>query len=92
VDGLLWLSPLLAKAPDWKTEIPTVAITQPGAIFSRQPDVLIETSLPGQDAPSAIFSSRYQAIMPSAPLPDAPHPAPSKILETLLGHMEAQAA
>lgn len=92
VDGLLWLSPLAPKAPDWKTEMPTVAIVPPGTVFTRPPEVLIETSLPGQEAPAAIFSARHQALMSSTPVPGAPHPAPAAILEAILGQTEAKAA
>ena len=91
-DGLLWLSPFAAKAPDFKADMPTVAISQPGTVFARAPDVLIETGLPGANAPSVTFSARHQTLVWAPAVPGAPHLAPAAILDMLLGNIAAEAA
>jgi formylmethanofuran dehydrogenase subunit B len=91
-DGLLWLSPLAAKGPDWTADMPTIAITQLGTVFARAPEVLIETALPGADAPSELFSPRHQTLVSTPALPGAAHPSPAVVLDMLLGQREARAA
>jgi formylmethanofuran dehydrogenase subunit B len=91
-DGLLWLSPFAAKAPAFKADMPTIALTQPGTVFTRTPDVLIETGLPGADAPIVMFSPRHQALVSTAATAGAPHPAPATILGMLLRQIETEAA
>lgn len=91
-DGLIWLSPFEAKGPDWRTELPTVAITRPGAVFTRPPEVLIETEIPGADTRAELFNERLQALVAAPAIPIGGHPTPSEILEQLLRQMEAQAA
>ena len=91
-DGLLWLSPFAARAPAFKADMPTIALTQPGTTFTRTPDVLIETGLPGADAPTVMFSSRHQALMSTAAATGAPYPTPAAILSMLLQQTETQAA
>jgi formylmethanofuran dehydrogenase subunit B len=89
-DGLLWLSPFEARGPNWKADMPVIAITRPGAVFSRAPDVLIETELAGPDAGTEIFSDRFQALVAASSVAGSQHPSPAAILERMLGHMEAQ--
>ena len=91
-DGLIWLSPFEAKGPDWRAELPTVAITRPGAVFTRPPEVLIETEIPGADTRAELFSERLQALVAAPAIPLGGYPTPGAVLERLLGHMEAQGA
>jgi formylmethanofuran dehydrogenase subunit B len=91
-DGLLWISPLAAKAPDWKADLPTVALVQPGTVFMRPPEVLIETGIALADAPAALFSDRFQALTAAPAIPGTVHPSVAAVLEQLLVQMEAQAA
>jgi formylmethanofuran dehydrogenase subunit B len=91
-DALLWLSPFDARGPNWKADMPVIAITRPGAVFERAPDILIETEIPGSDGHSEIFSDRFQALVAAPPVPGSAHPSPGAILERMLGHMEARAA
>jgi formylmethanofuran dehydrogenase subunit B len=92
VDGLLWLSPFEAKGPDWRCELPTVAITRPGAALTRAPEVLIETEIPAADTRAELFNERLQALIAAPAIPMGGYPTPGAILERLLGHMEAQGA
>jgi formylmethanofuran dehydrogenase subunit B len=91
-DALLWLSPLEAKGPDWKNDMPMVALTRPGAVFTRTPDVLIETEIPGSGGETELFSDRLQALAAMPADAGGPLPTPGAVLERLLGHREAQAA
>lgn len=91
-DCLLWVSPLVPKAPDWKAEIPTIAIVAPGTVFARAPDILIEAAAGGPDAGSALFNARLQALMPLRAAAAGGLPSVASVLEALIGPVEAQAA
>jgi formylmethanofuran dehydrogenase subunit B len=92
-DALLWLSPFEAKGPDWKTDIPLIALTRPGAIFARAPEIIVETEISGVDGPAELFSPRYQTLQPLEERSGGmAAPAPAVILEQLLFHLEKLAA
>jgi formylmethanofuran dehydrogenase subunit B len=92
-DALLWLSPFEARAPDWKADIPVIALTRPGAVFARAPEIIIETEISGVDGPAELFSARYQILQPLEARPGGmAAPTPAAILEQLLSHLEALAA
>jgi formylmethanofuran dehydrogenase subunit B len=89
-DALLWLSPFAAKGPDWKTDIPVIAMTRAGAVFSRAPDILIETEIPGEEG-GEIYDPRTQLIRPAEGKSWAA-PSPASILDRLTALVEARAA
>jgi formylmethanofuran dehydrogenase subunit B len=89
--ALLWLSPFEAKAPEWRTDGPVIAITRPGAVFARAPDIIVETEISGVEGSVEMFSARHQALQPS-PARGSALPSPAVILERLLNHLEAIAA
>src|SRR5690606_21654344 len=62
-DALVWLSSFEAAAPPWKTRLPLIAITPPGANFSRPPEVLIETAIPGAQADAEFWSETAGALV-----------------------------
>ena len=89
-DCLLWLSPFEAKAPDWNADIPLIALTRPGAVFTRTPEVFVETEISATDGPAELFSARYQTLRPLQPEASGTSAAsPAAILERLLTHLEA---
>jgi formylmethanofuran dehydrogenase subunit B len=92
-DCLVWLSPFEAKAPDWKSDVPVIALTRPGAVFARAPEIIIETEISGADGPAELFSPRHQTLQSLEPRPGGmAAPSPAAILEQLLTHLEAWAA
>ena len=92
-DMLLWLSPFEAKAPDWKADMPVIALTRPGASFARAPEILIETEISAAGDPTELFSARHQILQSVEAKAEAPGaPPPAAILEQLLTHLEAWAA
>ncbi len=91
-DALVWLSPMQAKGPDWKCDLPMIAITRPGAVFVRAPEVLIETEIPGAEGLTELYSDRLQALASMPEAPGALLPSPGVILTRLVQHREAQAA
>jgi formylmethanofuran dehydrogenase subunit B len=91
-DMMLWLSPFEARAPEWKTDIPVIALTRPGAVFSRAPEIIIETEIAGADSPTEMFSPRHQILQPLEPKAGSGAPAPHVIIERLLTGFEARAA
>jgi formylmethanofuran dehydrogenase subunit B len=90
-DALLWLSPIAAKGPDWKTDIPVIAITRAGAVFSRAPEILIETEIPASE-PAELYETRSQSIRAVEAKGLTAAPSPAAILERLASELEARAA
>jgi formylmethanofuran dehydrogenase subunit B len=48
-DGTLWISAYSAAAPQWKRQVPMIALTAPGAGFRHAPRVHIDVGRPGTD-------------------------------------------
>jgi formylmethanofuran dehydrogenase subunit B len=48
-DCIIWISAYGAATPQWKRQVPTIALTAPGASFRRAPRVHIEVGRPGSD-------------------------------------------
>jgi len=92
-DCLLWLSPFEAKAPDWKTDLPLIALARPGTVFARTPEIFIETEISADGGPTELFSARHQVLQPvDAEAGGMGLSPPAAILERLLAHLEAVAA
>ena len=48
-DGALWISAYRAAAPQWKRQVPMIALTAPAAGFRHAPRVHIDVGRPGTD-------------------------------------------
>lgn len=48
-DCILWISAYAPSVPQWKREVPTIALAAPGASFRRTPRVRIDIGRPGID-------------------------------------------
>lgn len=97
-DALVWLSSLEATAPGWKSDVPLIAITAPGAVFNARPDVLIETAVPGVDVAAELYSETIQTLIHADASANAnrtaetPGPTPAAVLEGILTRLEAVTA
>jgi formylmethanofuran dehydrogenase subunit B len=49
VDGALWISAYRAMAPQWKRQVPMIALAAPGTRFRQPPRVHIDVGRPGTD-------------------------------------------
>lgn len=91
-DALLWFSPFEAKAPDWRPDGHVIAVTRPGSVFSRTPDIIVETGLPGAEIDAEIFSDVQQMIVSAPAARSTAAPSPSTVLDGICAHLEARAA
>ncbi len=65
-DALVWVSSFEPAAPGWKADVPTIAITAPGAVFSRAPEVAFRTAIPGAGADAELYSENMQTLIHAA--------------------------
>lgn len=95
-DALVWLSSFEAAAPGWRLNVPLIAITAPGAVFSARPEVYVETGVPGGDFNAEVYSETLQTLVhtEATRASDAAveaAPTPAAVLEGILTRLEARA-
>jgi formylmethanofuran dehydrogenase subunit B len=54
-DAALWISTYARETPQWKKNVPLVALVAPQTVFAREPQVYIETGYPGIDHDAAEY-------------------------------------
>jgi len=91
-DALLWLSPFEAKGPDWRADIPVIAVMRPGAVFARAPEIIIETGVPGVDIDAEIYSGVLQTLLAASASRRTSALCPAAVLDRVLAHLEILAA
>jgi len=74
-DAALWISAYGREAPNWKAQVPLVALVPAQTQFSKEPQVRIEVGCPGVDHDAAEFSRETGTIV--ARLASHPSDAPS---------------
>ncbi|MGA7383397.1 MAG: tungsten formylmethanofuran dehydrogenase [Methylocella sp.] len=62
-DAALWISAYGREAPQWKKNIPLVALASPQTAFAREPEVRIEIGCPGIDHDAAEFARETGSIV-----------------------------
>jgi formylmethanofuran dehydrogenase subunit B len=62
-DAALWISAYCAEAPQWRKNIPLVALASPQTAFAREPQVCIEVGCPGRDHDGAEFAPETGSIV-----------------------------
>jgi formylmethanofuran dehydrogenase subunit B len=62
-DAALWISAYSDSTPNWKRNIPLVALVPSGAQFTHEPEVRIEIGRPGVDYDAAEFAREVNAIV-----------------------------
>lgn len=70
-DAALWISSYGKEVPDWKKQVPLIALVPPKTTFAREPQVRIEVGQPGIDYDAAEFSRETGTIVGR----DASHPS-----------------
>jgi len=63
-DAALWISAYGREAPQWKKNIPLVALASPQTPFAREPQVCIEIGCPGIDHDAAEFAGDVFYCLP----------------------------
>jgi formylmethanofuran dehydrogenase subunit B len=82
-DAALWISAYCAEAPQWKKNIPLVALASPQTAFAQEPEVCIEIGCPGIDHDAAEFARETSSIV--ARKASSPSQAPS--VESVIGEI-----
>ncbi|MBO0733269.1 MAG: tungsten formylmethanofuran dehydrogenase [Methylocapsa sp.] len=84
-DAALWISAYDAEAPQWKRDVPLVALVMRGTAFKRAPGVCIEVGCPGVDHDAAEFARETGTIIARI----ASHPSQAPSVESVLGQIAA---
>ncbi|MDQ2078738.1 tungsten formylmethanofuran dehydrogenase [Xanthobacteraceae bacterium Astr-EGSB] len=63
-DCAVWISAYGAEAPAWTRDLPTIALTTPGARFRTPPRVQVEVGTPGIDHDAVQFVPASGTLMP----------------------------
>jgi formylmethanofuran dehydrogenase subunit B len=82
-DAALWISAYGVEAPQWKKNIPLVALASPQTAFAQEPQVCIETGCPGMDHDSAEFSRETASIVSRK----ASHPSQASSVAAVIGEI-----
>jgi formylmethanofuran dehydrogenase subunit B len=91
-DALVWVSSFEAAAPGWKADVPTIALTAPGTVFARAPEVFFRTAIPGTGADAELYSQSMQTLVHARATEPSDLPTPAAVLEGILDRLEAAAA
>ncbi len=82
-DAALWISAYCVEAPQWKKNIPLVALAYPQTAFAQEPQVCIEIGCPGIDHDAAEFAPETGSIVSRK----AVHPSQAPSVETVIGEI-----
>ena len=82
-DAALWISAYCAEAPQWKKNIPLVALAPPQTAFAQEPEVCIEIGCPGIDHDAAEFARETGSIVSRK----AAHPSQASSVEAVIGEI-----
>jgi formylmethanofuran dehydrogenase subunit B len=82
-DAALWISAYGREAPQWKKNIPLVALASPQTAFAQEPQVCIEIGCPGVDHDAAEFEPETGSIVSRK----ASHPSQASSVEAVIGQI-----
>ncbi len=82
-DAALWISAYGVEAPQWKKNIPLVALASPQTDFAQEPQVCIEIGCPGIDHDAAEFARETGSIISRK----ASHPSQASSVEAVIGQI-----
>ena len=82
-DAALWISAYCVEAPQWKKNIPLVALASPQTAFAQEPQVCIEIGYPGIDHDAAEFARETGSIVSRK----ASHPSQASSVESVIGEI-----
>ncbi|WP_036264335.1 tungsten formylmethanofuran dehydrogenase [Methylocapsa aurea] len=85
-DAALWISAYGQKAPDWKKQVPLVALVPPQTRFFQEPQVLVEVGCPGIDHDGAEFSRELGTIVARK----ASHPSDAPSVAAIINRIAQQ--
>jgi formylmethanofuran dehydrogenase subunit B len=82
-DAALWISAYGREVPQWKKNIPLVALASPQTAFAQEPEVRIEIGCPGIDHDAAEFARETGSIVSRK----ASHPSQALSVEAVIGQI-----
>jgi formylmethanofuran dehydrogenase subunit B len=91
-DAAVWISSFRPAAPPWKTQVPLIALTGPGANFVRPPEVHFNIGKPGVDHDGEYFDTDADAIIAVNATAPSARMSVAGILDNLAVRLERKAA
>jgi formylmethanofuran dehydrogenase subunit B len=82
-DAALWISAYGREVPQWKKNVPLVALASPQTVFAQEPQVRIEIGRPGIDHDAAEFAPETGSIVSRK----ASHPSQALSVEAAIGQI-----
>ena len=82
-DAALWISAYGREVPQWKKNIPLVALASPQTAFAREPEVRIEIGCPGIDHDAAEFARETGSIVSRK----ASHPSQASSVQAVISQI-----
>lgn len=82
-DAALWISSYGRETPDWKKQVPLIALVPPKTTFAREPQVRIEVGQPGIDHDAAEFARETGTIVAR----DASHRSEALSVAAVIGQI-----
>jgi len=86
-DAALWISAYDAETPQWKRNVPLVALISPQTAFAREPRVYIEVGRPGLDHVAAEFERETNSIVARTALRPSQAPSVEAVIEQISAHL-----
>ncbi len=91
-DAAVWISAYGAEAPQWKKNIPLVALTAPQTAFAQEPQVCVEVGCPGIDHDGAEFSRETASIVGRLASHGSHAPSVAAIIGQIAKHLGGDAS
>jgi formylmethanofuran dehydrogenase subunit B len=91
-DAAMWISAFRPLAPSWKTPVPLIALTGPGANFVKPPEVHFLVGKPGVDHDGEYFDADADAIISVTATAPSVRMSVAAVIDGLLVRLERKAA
>jgi formylmethanofuran dehydrogenase subunit B len=83
-DCAVWISAYGGEAPAWTRDLPTIALTTPGARYGTPPRVQVEVGTPGIDHDGVQFEPASGTLMPVTAARPSQAPAVASVIADIL--------
>ncbi len=90
-DAALWISAYDAEVPQWKRNVPIVALVPTQTSLAREPHVTIEVGCPGLDHDAAEFDHETSSIVARAASRPTQAPSVAAVLGEISAHLKENA-
>jgi formylmethanofuran dehydrogenase subunit B len=87
-DAALWISSYAAESPQWKRQIPFIALASPQTLFRYPPRVRIDVGCPGQDHDAIEYSRDIATFTLTAARNASDAPRVADVIGLIDGHLK----